>query len=796
MGQGKSVWFERGLLALILALSLVLRLTALDVFETSDEDQWKKCSLRFGIALHKQDWADTYQMGHPGAVTMWLGAAAAEHLGQLELPQAEELLREIMRADVPDPGAGLPALTLGARRLVALVSWLGIITLALLLHKLFDRQTALFATVLVALDPFFLAHSRIHHLDAVLTTLSALAVAGLLVYRFRSRRLVYLLASALAAGLAVANKSPAVLLGPWAALVMLAPILSEPPAERKRALVRSVRALALWGTVVVVTLVAAWPALWVNPLETLRKTVGLARLYAATPHEHGNFFWFAVHPDPGPAFYPVAWAFRTTPWVLLGLVGLAAARGERKLRAPLGAVLAWVLLFGLVMTLGDKKFDRYFLPAVPWLDVLAAVGWVALLRRWYKVASSHWHTWAPASLAAALAVGQFALLWPTQPYYLSYYNPLLGGGKGASRVLLVGWGEGLERAAAYLNDKAGAEELVVGVWHEHEFGDYFAGETRHVEDVALAEPDYYVFYSNMLQRQLNPEVTAPFVGRREPEYVVSRNGIDYAWIYENTLYRHAEQEILARIEAQADPTEDLLLLDVDAAFARAYEGPLPLQVFRPRARHDVVQMELQRLATGRRHIWHLVYPDATEGISALTAEHLGRGAAVGEEIIVDGVRAVRYDLPPEPHFVPENPSTLSNVRFGEEITLVGYDAEAELVPGEPLQVRFHWQAQSWVPGNITVFIHVIGPGEAKYGQSDSWPQGAKFPTSAWPPGERILDDYEVDLAPDAPPGGYVLVVGMYDENGRRLPAYDPAGNELANDVLVLTGFTVGEQSGQ
>ncbi len=39
------------------------------------------------------------------------------------------------------------------------------------------------------------------------------------------------------------------------------------------------------------------------------------------------------------------------------------------------------------------------------------------------------------------------------PYYLSYYNPLLGGGAVAQRTLLIGWGEGMDQAGAWLREQ-------------------------------------------------------------------------------------------------------------------------------------------------------------------------------------------------------------------------------------------------------------------------------------------------------------------------------------------------------
>ncbi len=796
MEDTKPTALEHWLLVLVLALSLGLRLAALDVFVTSDEDNWHKRSLAFRTALQERDWQATYQTGHPGVLTMWAGAAA-EQFPLLQQPPASEALRRLMRAPASAPGTGVPPLTLGARRLIALLSWLGIVALFPLLRKLFGPRAALIGTGLVALDPFFLAHSRLHHLDAILTIFTLLSVACLLVYRFRGRRWGYLVASGAAAGLAVANKSPGVFLAPWAGLVLLLPALLAPKAKRRAELAQAVGALALWGLVAAAALVAVWPAMWVSPVGTLRNVVDVALFYAETPHKSSNFFWFSARADPGPLFYPVAWAIRATPWVLLGLVGLIVARRRQKPAGPVGYVLLWVLLFGAAMTTGDKKFDRYLLPVFPWLDVLAGMGWIALLQ---MRSGRNWGRWAPPALATGLALGHLALALSTRPYYLSCYNHLLGGSQAAPGLVLVGWGEGLEQAAAYLNNKPDAAEMVVSSWQLPEFGEFFVGRTVPTRDLSeqddpkytsLAEIDYFVFYRNVLQREIIPEVTGLFVGREEPEHVVRAHGIDYAWIYRNTAYEQAEQEILAQIAAEANPAEDVILLDLQATFARDYSGPVPLAIH-TLERDDAVAMALQRLSRGRKHIWHLVYPDFTRRVSAMLTRHLQEGAAVGREVEAGGLRAVRYDLPAEPRFVPAAPSSPSDVRFGEQLTFAGYDApKAELEPGSPFHIRLHWEAGSALERSYVTFIHVIGPEEVRYGQMDGIAQGWTLPTTAWQPGERVLDDCEVAISTGAPPGEYVLALGLYDaETHKRLPIYDAAGNRLENDVLLLYGFRV------
>ena len=51
------------------------------------------------------------------------------------------------------------------------------------------------------------------------------------------------------------------------------------------------------------------------------------------------------------------------------------------------------------------------------------------------------------------------------PYYLTYFNPLSGGNRSAPQVLLVGWGEGLEKAADWLNQQPDPDTQHVISWY-------------------------------------------------------------------------------------------------------------------------------------------------------------------------------------------------------------------------------------------------------------------------------------------------------------------------------------------
>src|SRR5207253_3044113 len=64
--------------------------------------------------------------------------------------------------------------------------------------------------------------------------------------------------------------------------------------------------LALWGAAGLVTFVALWPSLWVNPLSTLSRMIEFTRETGGQPDEVGSFFLGQAWGDPGPLFYPVA----------------------------------------------------------------------------------------------------------------------------------------------------------------------------------------------------------------------------------------------------------------------------------------------------------------------------------------------------------------------------------------------------------------------------------------------------------------------------------------------------------
>jgi hypothetical protein len=115
---------------------------------------------------------------------------------------------------------------------------------------------------------------------------------------------------------------------------------------------------------------------------------------------------------------------------------------------------------------------------------------------------------------------------------------------------------------------------------------------------------------------------------------------------------------------------------------------------------------------------------------------------------------------------------------------VGYDLNLESYkPGEIVYLQLWWSATGAPTTDWTVFTHVIGApnadGSTLWAGSDSRPGRGSLPTTSWRSGDLILDEYQIRLPEDMPPGEYQIEIGLYDPaaGGARLEAIQPPGQD-------------------
>lgn len=520
---------------LFVALAAALpRLFALGSYLTDDEANfWMKRSHAWLEAIAARDWAATAISTHPGVTTMWLGAGG--------LVLRERLLELGLLGGVDFPTA------LAFFRLPPVLAHVaGVLLGYWLLRRLLPAPLALLAAVLWAADPFFIGYSRLLHVDALAGTFATLSM--LFFYAAVAARggpaeparrpppppAACLVVSGLCAGLALLSKSPAAALAPAVALAAWLAGWRQggSPMPRPRAIV----ALALWGLVAAATVFALWPALWASPLgayEELRTGVAVE---GAQPHMTGNFFLGRRDEAPGALYYPAALALRLTPWGLAGLLLLPLAwrrhpGGPGDYRPLLAALAGLVVLFVVALSPFPKKFDRYLVPVAPALAILSAAGLWALA----ELGAARGRPWArPALVGAVCGAALLNAAW-WHPYALVAYNQLLGGAPAGAATFRIGWSEGLEQVAGWLNAQPDITGVAVTAERTTSLNPYLrrgAQADFPIGGQLHRENGYVVVYVAQVQGGPPPPPFDRFYGRAVPLHTVRIHGVDYAWIYQ------------------------------------------------------------------------------------------------------------------------------------------------------------------------------------------------------------------------------------------------------------------------
>ena len=542
---GCAIWLPRGV--------------ALDRFVTVDEPSWLTFSANFFQAVAQGDFAHTFQIAHPGVTTTWLGTAAFlwSYPGYArdatrQLNWVEEDAGPILRTHGHDPVQVLTT----ARRLIVLSITIILVIAAAVAVRLIGTPSTLVGFLLIASDPFHVALSRLLHVDALLSSLMLLSLLAFLTYLYKGGRRLDLVISGVAAGLAWLTKAPAIFLVFFVVALLLVD-LTQRWRERRQLDANDYRAAAwpllLWGGTGLLVFVLLWPAMWVHPLSSLGTIAHEALGMSRSGHLEAPLFFNGkiVRGDPGIFFYPITYLWRTTPVVLIGLAlavvsfTLPGPHWTESHRRMVAVLVLFVVFFTIMMTLGAKKFDRYLLPGYAPLDLVAAMGWLAA-GSWLKTGGWLKRSWGSLARAAGAAipvlavVGQAGAALPAFPYYLSYYNPLVGGTTKAPAVMMIGWGEGLDQAARYLNAMPDAERLRVSTWFWNgTFSYFFKGESvpgRFTPDSVgvhqWLSSDYCVLYINQRQRGRLPRELLAYTDRLKPAMIVRIQGLEYVRIYD------------------------------------------------------------------------------------------------------------------------------------------------------------------------------------------------------------------------------------------------------------------------
>ncbi len=149
------------------------------------------------------------------------------------------------------------------------------------------------------------------------------------------------------------------------------------------------------------------------------------------------------------------------------------------------------------------------------------------------------------------------------------------------------------------------------------------------------------------------------------------------------------------------------------------------------------------------------------------------------------INRITHDFNP-----PSTPHPLQ-VTLGNSISLVGYElSSARAQPGDQVTLTLDWKDVRPTSTSYHVFVHLLDASNHIQAQWDGVPKNWTYPTSAWVPGEYVVDQYPLKISPQSPSGPLTLEVGLYDATtGKRLSVVGaPEGS--GDDRVVLESVQV------
>lgn len=218
-----------------------------------------------------------------------------------------------------------------------------------------------------------------------------------------------------------------------------------------------------------IVMVLGWPWLW---HDTAHRIVNYL-LFHTAHQKTGVFFMGTIWggqdiEHTAPWFYPLVMIAVTVPISALLLMVLGTAR---TLTQPRRRPIAMLCLFCVAVMLavacvpGTPKYDgvRLFLPVFPFLALLGGGGFAALIE---NLPAEKYRRIATVAAPIVLLLDGGGAIYRYHPYLLSYFNPLVGGLRGAEgRFEVTYWGEALNdetiRAINHLPDGARVKGLAL-----------------------------------------------------------------------------------------------------------------------------------------------------------------------------------------------------------------------------------------------------------------------------------------------------------------------------------------------
>jgi hypothetical protein len=525
---------------------------------TADEPAWMHRSHNYIVAVKNGRFNETL-FTHPGITLMWVAGTVGE-LAELARPVDYNVRRyqPNMRYRLKVEQAALAIV-------ISIFGWLACLWFA---QALKSGYLLITSSLLIGANPFYVGLSRIVHLDGLMATFALTACAALARFTARdyssvnstnARNYRWLAVSGALAGLSILTKTTGIILLPWAFIVLVVSrwidtttTLSTAWFALSRSIIWGIRMWALWLVVLSAVVTAIWPAMWVEPVESL--SIFKAGADWAQQHPSDNGAVLSHLTTIGHYFIRIP--IFTAPWIpwlfVFGAIAFLSIAVQRKKWTPHDGVVSattatpdkksWLklvlsltllaILFPVGLGLFEQQAGRYILTSFVAIDVLAAIvcSWVfAKLLAYRPVLRS-----SIVALFGGLCVVCWITLASWLPYTTAYRHPSWGDLHVNGKPLPHGWGEGLEKAAAKLNQLENSDQLIVAVRHHWILRIFFKGTAKDFKSAVDGTADFAVLERAFVEQHSDSEFIRAFRANHslfDTIYLHHDKNEPIAWIY-------------------------------------------------------------------------------------------------------------------------------------------------------------------------------------------------------------------------------------------------------------------------
>lgn len=456
----------------------------------TDEVYWHNRSLNFTGALETRNFSETYQKYHPGVTLMWVMTLTSEGISLVSGVPTQIIFNDFEFIHY-----------YSKLSLIALQLCLSLYAIYLL-SQILGFKKGFFSVFIFSFEPFFIGNSRLLHLDAQIT-LYLLISLSLAYLNLKSPNISRAILSGIFLSLAALTKT--LFLGCLVYILLYTLLHYFFKKDIKVGLKIMLTTLLSF----VSTYFLFFPALWVEPLFVFR-SIMIESFEMGEMTGHKQIFFGVLDRNPGFWFYPVVYAIKlsliTHVGVLLAFVysikdlylrirsiknikntksgSFIKETIDIKIKNISFYIFVFIFYLGyfIILTIFDKKVDRYLIEIFPFFSLVSVYGYSRI--KFQKFLHS----------VLLFCLLMFSVVYPYKmsfPHLMTYINPIFGDANDGNKIIGQRlFGIGVYELREYMLTNYGPNQKI-GIHEPGPFRSIYPG--RRTYDILKVHPNSIKF---------------------------------------------------------------------------------------------------------------------------------------------------------------------------------------------------------------------------------------------------------------------------------------------------------------